>query len=416
MERSRIDDYSLSPPFDYEGFTYDGFPNSDSCGDASERSPDDFSRESEGICRVNYREYSYDYDVINRHLEEKPDLKELTGLERVNTCAGAHLFVAAKNYLGGLETFDVPDPTIEPVEDPAFEHTEDGDIGVGDVVPLIWKGFRFDSENESVVHYRLSKSGRSTWCTGLVINDIWLLTAAHCVNYPEFIPTGTGATCNDCMVAYWTNPWSGTKECITDSTPGNAICQSQKTVWIRKHLDFSGDADYGDDVALIRFSAGWNRSIKLARLYSATPSLWTGYSGIGYGHNSMCSGTEAFLRSKRWGSFDLTTVYSKYVKTNAADDYRWCVGDSGGALNKFAGFSAGYGYNIYLTFGIHSGSGKGVCAEGGDSSGKTFCASPTGRYQNAARVDQKISWIRQYTGLSCPGSTLNGLSYVYCMN
>ncbi len=404
---------------DYSDFVYNGMEGGE-CIESYDGPSEDYSRESEGVCILGGKEFRYRYDAINRFLTENEEARKITGLEgKVDNCADASLAVAAKNYLLTRVNIDVPDQGhIPPGKEypPENEENETGsdsatETDKGEIEPLIWKGDSVSysaSENIVWITMRNESATDSTTCSGIVINDIWIMTAAHCLDF--LISSGDAVICDDCFKVYWTDPDNGERECITDSTPNRSVCSDWKTGLARIHGNYAGGIDSNDDIGLIKIYSGWNENISEARLFNETPSTsWPYYYGLGYGSNYRCSMNYGI---KRRGTFDLDNVYGWAMKTDADDDYRFCRGDSGGVWQKWTGA-------YFLVFGIHSNSQKGSCSEGSDcrdSSGdeETCCAGPSGANQNACRVDQKIDWIRWATLLDCPAYSSYGYSYVRC--
>jgi hypothetical protein len=381
---------------DDEPFVYTGIPDTSPDYDGAVP-PDDLSREAEGLCIINGWRFKYHYNVINRQLQENGELARLAETNEVSDCAGAHRAIAAKQYLAervSLErraSDDAPQGSPEPVEE----------MILGEGQQAIWKGNSVTgSHDQNVVEVDLS-AGSDGVCTGLVINEKWIVTSAHCVDDSIAAATsGDAATCSGCLEAYWWDPSNSNKECITDATANNSTCSTAKTVWLRKHGSYAGSGDTADDIGLIYYSSGWNESISEARIYTGTPSITWRRPRFGRGHNSMCTSSSG---TKRYGWFDVDVVYSFSTRSWADSDYRVCSGDSGGAAEFWSG-------NFYLYYDLHSNSEKATCSGGGTAN----CASGSGVDQNATRLSPKVQWIRDYTGLDCDSSTDNGHPFVRC--
>jgi|GEM_PF-5612973 len=375
----------------FEEFSEKGKPCENIQG---ETIPDDYSQEHLGYCVIDGRRYHYRYEVINRRLASDPVARDLLGADHVETCAMAERAIATKMYLSSLTPIDAPDIGDIPPgqETPPAEDKQDSEV-----VPYIWKGNSTTaSNNQDIVHINLPADGN---CTGMVINSMWILTSAHCID--DSI-SGDAGTCSGCLKAYWWDPSSGNKECITDSSLNHSSCESYKTVWLRYYEDWEGTPDATNDIGLIYYSSGWNENISEARLYNGMPSpLWSGLYDFGRGYFDMCDNDGYGV--KRRGIFDYPTVYTDYSVVNADDDYRNCYGDSGGPLSKWSG-------NFYLHFGINHSIETSTCDGGGESK----CAAPSSAYQWQTRIDRKIQWIRDYTDLNCDETTDNNYPFVRC--
>jgi hypothetical protein len=267
----------------------------------------------------------------------------------------------------------------------------------------IWNG-QTTVVNSNVVRYKaLRLDGRTAECTAMVLNQDWLVTAAHCLD-DVLAADDRAQTILTSLRVQWTNPTTGLLECVS---PGESNAQGECTRSTSAHFvqHPSWDKNVGckdceqrdDDIALIRVFGRLNRPIIPLGLLVETPATGTRFRGVGYGFNSMS--TDTGYGVKRFGNFDLDIVRSERVVSRADDDYRFCGGDSGGAWL----FNTGSGY---LLFGVHTSSEK--------NPADARCASGTGAAQVGSRVSPKVPWIRSVTGFACPESFLAGHKYALC--
>ncbi len=300
---------------------------------------------------------SFDRDQINATLEEHPDLAAALGIEAVDTCEDAgEYFVAYRDYIESFPSLETP--ATSELRIAAADGTNQTTPGV------------------------LELTGG---CTGVLIHERALITAAHCVDQ------WAGGEKN-----FW-------KDDYTIKNFGGG--QFTGTVRINIHPNYTGTygggLDDGDDIALVKLTEGsfGFPSGDRHRLYTGYLSTMGTMKAFGRGvvNNNGGSGTLRFM----W--YDESWSGPYHFLMDADDASRICKGDSGGPIRDVSpsGFAVVAGLNT--SFEID---------DPGDD-----CAEAGGKMR-AVRVQHKVRWIDDMIGGDddddCTAYVDDGWSYERC--
>ena len=306
----------------------------------------------------------YDAAQINAMLADYPELAENLDLDEVRTCEQASAYFAA--YADFIESFE---PVAEDLSDE--DRPTDFRIAASDGPPQSTPGI-------------LELSGG---CTGVLITDRALITAAHCVDQ-----YGGGAR------NFWVNNYS-----IENFGGGNFV----GTVRVNVHPNYTGGIygagnDDGDDIAVVKrvgASFGFPGSHR-HRLYTGYLSSmgWMKAFGRGATSNAGGAGTLRFM----WYKPDWSGSY--HFLMDADDPSRTCKGDSGGPIRDN---TPTYGHAVVA----------GLITSGDVANINDNCTMAGGK-QRAVRIQHKVRWIDDMLGGSnndtCTEFTDNGWKYERC--
>lgn len=217
-----------------------------------------------------------------------------------------------------------------------------------------------------------NRGGTSYWCGGAVINDRYILTAAHCF----FDSNGNQEPAEDLVVGVGDHLMSSTSDDVA----------ATKTIGVAEvilHPSYDSD-DFDNDVALVKLSEvlAFSAEVRPVCLPEDDSKTYAGAAGIASGWGTLSSGgnqpnqlmevTLPILEPSCWGQ----TVTDRMLCAGYAEGGKdTCQGDSGGPLCVVEG-------DRYYEVGVTShGSG---CAD----------ANSPGVY---SRVSKFLSWIKANT-------------------
>ncbi len=328
-------------------------------------------------CEGTPQDSYFDMEQMTGNLTNDPDLIEVTGLHRVDTCDQARQYLKKLNeYNESLFLGDQGGVSVERPEPEAVESIEDVDgfEGIGKTERWIKNANGTNMSQVGVVEI-------GGGCTGVVITSRAILTAAHCV---------------DQLIAPAKNGWANLS--IRRYNPNEVNVYSGQ-VRINIHPSYSGDGDTADDIAVIKLFSpntfGLSTSHR-TRIYTGLGSTIHTMRLYGRGFSGSSGGGSSILRFMYftpdwWGPY--------HFLEDATGAARVCNGDSGGPTIDWTP-------NDYrVVAGLHSNSEK--------TSSSGVCAAYNGK-QRSVRLQNKVSWIEDMLDVTCHPFTDNGWSYVRC--
>lgn len=316
-------------------------------------------------CESQPHDDYFDFEQLNGNLALDPQLKQITGLDTVESCEDARTY---------MEQVNLHNEAMLPTDEGMLvEDVTELPDGIGKSVSAI-KNANGTNQSQAGV---LEIGGG---CTGVLITSRAILTAAHCV---------------DQLIAPAKNGWANLS--IRRYTPSETLVYSGQ-VRINVHPNYSGDGDTGDDVAVIKLFApatfGLPSSHRTRIYVGAGSTIGTmRLYGRGFSNgNGTGSSVLRYMNFKPdwWGPYH-------YLEN--AGNARVCNGDSGGPTIDWSP----NGYRVVA--GLHSNSQKSL------TSG--VCARWLGK-QRSVRLQHKISWIEDMLDVTCHSFNDSGWSYVRC--
>lgn len=277
----------------------------------------------------------------------------------------------------------------------ADEFGEDG-VTVEEASLPVTKGQKIGDASFTVHLYFPNTDGR---CSGVIVAENWILTAAHCLE-DEYLTYGTYEAGRMYIRVQ--------RLLSKPNIYGSATSLQPASVYL--HPSYTGSADY--DVGLVRlYGTGLSGTVGTdwmrARFWDDSRWPWDSSSSVwiaGYGDGSWesggddCSEADPLIDNPgRYEEFSWTgTKTSLYAQ--ATSPYRTtCEGDSGGAWYVFRG-------SYYLTVASHVSSTQ---VHGGKSTG--------------SMVRSKLQWIKNTAAgtsvpLTCTLHSTGGWYFTYCVN
>ncbi|HEY3495115.1 MAG TPA: trypsin-like serine protease [Polyangiaceae bacterium] len=293
----------------------------------------------------------YHLPTLNLELERDPKVRELSGVNVVETCEQARLVRAAQDDL----TADREDEPRLLAAAGAPEAVDELDLD-----PKVWRGTTAAAGRAGYVYL--------FGCSGVFINDRTILTAAHCV--PDTPEIRSLAGQGGYTVSY--RPWNG-------STRTTRFAR----IWM--HAGYSGNGDADDDLAIIQVAEP--NDGQGMRIYTGELERHEVLELNGYGVTASCTTSTGTLRRDPDG--DGVPVHARmdhqirsYAEQGVA---RTCSGDSGTPLVKQVS-----GRDTIVA--IHSNSEKDP-----DDTCENRCAMYEGK-QEHVRLRTKMDWIQQRIG------------------
>jgi hypothetical protein len=304
----------------------------------------------------------YYYPVINRLLEEDPELQRYTGLTQVASCDDARLFIRLNNEYQDqrpptlsdkaklLESF----PTL-PAEPPKRDPNAPVEKILGGI----------DDAVEEIVGFGFQIGDEKQNCTGVRLAGTVFLTAAHCMH----VAAANDPPATEPYLITFANAWL--KHIVDDTEPvgelyatdpsgckntaPNEPCHSLSMVGYM-NPNYAGQGDRRNDLAVVHVVNGSQKALRqvpealsefstqVAFIATATPKLGDNVESVGWGpdgnRDRIFTPNEYLMRhsavrpvatmdgaapSKEKGVYQGT-----WFSTTAATGAQICRGDSGG--------------------------------------------------------------------------------------
>ena len=214
------------------------------------------------------------------------------------------------------------------------------------------------------IMYRFDGYGADVFCSGTLVHEKWVVTAAHCIDAVEEY-SGYGG---DILFVLGENLYS--QEGISDY---------DEIIFWKKHPDYGGQR-FQADIGVLELSEGFSGIPPIALEQRGPSEDWSGqeiiYVGWGVtGDNRSDSGKKR-TASISYYDYDNHFVYSVDIQ----GDKNLCSGDSGGSALRIQpdGSYVLVGVNSFV-FGYYN--QNTACVGGGSG---------------AARVDSNYEWLKQY--------------------
>jgi V8-like Glu-specific endopeptidase len=351
--------------------------------------------------KIYHQEEWYQFGLLNRRLDESVELRQATGLTRVDSCEDARAFVDAEHTL--LES--QPSLKVLPPGMPVPEAQPDAD-GVGKTSQAIVNGTK--AYKNSVVWYNTDAGG----CTGTLISPYAMITSAHCIPSASLNTDTNGDNIKDAGIAsFWVNydrdptltPGSA---CLTRAAPQSTtgLCGGNdfQAMIVHIHPGWGGGA--ANDIAVVMhlFTGPWRSPANGTHHYAIVNG-----GGLDREHNFTAWGAGGdrsdpnTLNINENGEWETGVLNSGVTRTDVdKPNVDWMgawhfISDSknSGGVRMCNGDSGGPAFEHTSNFFVGVWSSSDYLAEQGTLSNPAPGCTTTSKTQRWTTVSPKLWWI-----------------------
>lgn len=293
----------------------------------------------------------YDHELLSDRLARAPELADVLGFDRVESDLQAAYAIRASYVVehGAFEdaVFEQEALMAAAIADGALESS---DSEVFALEPTAILNGAATNEVRELVQLNFPL----TTCSGVVLTDRVIVTAAHCLRNPALLGPTTlqGRRINAVSV----------RRRASDGTSSTVYSSRTGSVFFARHFAYAGSGDVAHDIGVIVLPTPMSGAVR-GRFYASASrpdELFGTYSIYGWG--AVLEEPAPAITDRRRATVDARSpfmwshdIVAGGVRSSGAVT---CGGDSGGAWTATTGGRT-------LTFGIHSRSGPkfGRCGE-----------------------------------------------------